>query len=193
MNSRVRRATMVAAGLLLIPKLATAQFSFGFGPSLPVGDFADEAVRGYHVQGSVAFSVPVLPFGLRTDLFFQNHSNVERAPGLSVSLGGEWFRTFGLMLNATYDLDLGNVEPYAVVGAGWVREWHGDRSHWPSSHTAFNLNGGVGVNVPLNDRVSLFVEARQLNVAGSALPLRAPAINEEVQFRSIPITLGVSF
>jgi opacity protein-like surface antigen len=97
------------------------------------------------------------------------------------------------MLNTTYGLALGTIEPYALVGVGWVREWHGVRSYWPTKHTSFNLNAGVGMDVPVTDRLRVLVEARQLNVAGRALPLRSPTVNDEVQFRSIPVTVGVRF
>jgi hypothetical protein len=182
-----------AAGFLATPA-AAQQYSIAVGPSFPTGSLADEAARGYHVQGSVGFTLPALPFGLRTDLFYQNFSNVEREPGINVSLGGEWFRQLGFILNAKRGISLGAVEPYALLGAGWVREWHDDRSYSGTRQTTFNLNAGAGIDVPLNQRIGFFVEARQLNLAGGdALQLTPPAVNSEVPFRSIPVTIGVRF
>jgi opacity protein-like surface antigen len=187
---------LVAVAVLgLLPTAAAGQqYSVAVGPSFPTGRLADEATRGYHVQGSVGFGVPRLPFGLRTDLFYQNFTNVEREPGINVSLGGEWFRQLGFMLNAQPVFALGAVSPYVLLGAGWVREWHDDRSYSGTAHTTFNLNAGAGLDVPLNQRVGLFVEVRQLNVTGGeALRLTPPAVHPEVSFKSIPVSIGVRF
>lgn len=174
--------------------LAAQRFSVAAGPSFPIGEFSDEAVRGYHVQGSVAFRVPNVPFTVRTDLLFLNFTNVEREPGIDVTLGGEWFRQLGLVLNGQYGLSLGAVEPYALLGVGLVREWHGDRSYSGTDHTTISLNAGIGMEVPLNQRVGLFVEARQFNIAGGrALSLTPPAVNPDVVFKSVPVALGIRF
>lgn len=196
MRSGLSVFLVVVAATAALPRQSWAQpqYSVAVGPSFPTGTLADEAVRGYHVQGSVAFRVPVLPFLVQTDLFFQDFNNVEREPGINVSLGGEWFRQLGLMVSGKRGLSLGAVEPYALLGVGWVREWHDDRSYAGIAHTTFNVNAGVGVDVPLNQRLSFFVEARWLNlVGGKALPLTPPAVNSEVPFKSIPISIGLRF
>lgn len=184
----------VAVSAALPTMLAAQRFSVAAGPSFPIGEFSDEAVRGYHVQGSVAFRVPVVPFDLRTDLVYLSFSNVEREPGINVTLGGEWFRQLGLVLNGQYGLSLGSVEPYALLGVGLVREWHGDRSYSGTDHIAVSLNAGIGMEVPLNQRFGLFVEARQLNIAGGGtLSLAPPAVSPEVAFKSVPIAFGIRF
>lgn len=187
--------TAVALAVLFFPAISQAQFAVGAGPSFPTGDLADEAVRGFHVQGSVGFAPAVLPFGLRADLFYQTFGNVEREPGINVSLGGEWFRQLGLMLNAVYGIPLGEVlAPYALVGVGYLHEWHGDRSYSGTDHNTFNLNAGLGVDVALMNGVALFVEARQLNIAGGKeLSLTPPAVQSAVAFKSIPVTIGLRF
>jgi hypothetical protein len=111
--------TLMAAALML-PAAAQAQFKIGGGPSFPTGEFADEATNGYHIHGSVAYHPTVLPFGLRAEYFYADFKNVERAPSLNVSLGGEWFRQSGVMLNAVYAFPIGHVAPYALVGGGWI-------------------------------------------------------------------------
>lgn len=185
-------AAGAAACLTFAP--AEGQFYVGAGPSIPLGDFADEAVSGFHVQGSADLTPSFLPFGLRADVFYQTHGNVEREPGINVSLGGEWFRQLGLMLNGVYRVSLGAVEPYALVGAGWFREWHDDRSYSGTHHTTFNINAGVGFDVPITSRLGVFVEARQLNLAGGReLRLTPPAVQPDVAFRSVPITIGLRF
>lgn len=184
----------LAAAVLMFPAAAQAQFKIGGGPSFPTGDFGDEAINGYTIHASVGYSPDVLPFGLRLDYFYADFKNVEREPSLDVSLGGEWFRQSGVMLNALYSLSVGPAAPYALVGVGFVHEWHNDRAYFGTSQNTFNLNAGVGLDVLVTDRVGLFVEARQVNVTGSSeLPLRAPAVLPEVAFRSIPLTIGVRF
>lgn len=190
--------TTAALLLLLLPATSAAQerswyVAAGAGPSVAMGTLAEEVGNGFHLQGSVGVAPRVLPFGLRFDLFYQNFDAVEREPTINRSLGGEWFRQLSGLVNAQYALPLGTLQPYALVGGGWIREWHDDRTYYPDAQTTVNLNLGGGVHFPLLGAKG-FLEARYLNiVGGEALPLRPPAFNPEVQFRSIPITLGVSF
>ena len=190
-RSKVLPVVILVAALVL-PTQATTQVSLGGGPSFPMGSLADEARTGHHYQGSVTVSPAVLPFRLRTDLFYQRFNGVEREPNINVSLGGEWYRQLGFKLNAMYEFPLQAASPYVLLGGAWLREWHGDRTFSGTNHTAFSLNAGVGVHIPVTDGVELFLEAPYLNfAAGKALPTNPPAVLEEVQFRSIPTTIGV--
>ena len=186
-------AVFVVAALFA-PTTSQAQYSVGAGISIPTGDLSDEAEQGWNVQGSAEFAIAAIPFGLRLDLFYQDFDNVPRAPGINVSLGGEWFRQLGLALYGKYGVPLGVVSPYALLGGAWVREWHDDRSYSGTKHATFNLNAGLGFDVSVTERLGLFVEAKQLNLAGgSALRMTPPAVSDEVAFKSIPITVGVRF
>ncbi len=167
--------------------------ALGGGPSVPLGNLADEARRGYHVQGSVGYALDGLPITVRADLFYQLFRNVARDPGLHVSLGGEWFRQLNGQLSMMYRLPLGSIEPYALAGVGWGHEWHGDRTFNGTRHGNLIVNSGVGVAFPILG-MSGFVEARLANLlGGEALPLNPPAVRDEVTFRSLPITFGVMF
>jgi len=167
--------------------------SIGAGPSLPISNLADEAKTGYHMQGSLAYRRPGLPIGLRLDLFYQLFRNVEREPGLHTSLGGEWFRQANAFLSLIYAIPMGSLAPYLLVGGGWGQEWHGDRSFYGTRHGNVSVNGGAGVDFPILGTTG-FVEARVMGlVSGNPLPLNPPAVQDEVRFRSIPITFGVRF
>lgn len=178
------------------PTLASAQqwqVSLGAGPSIPISNLGDEAETGYHVQGSVGYQLPALPAGVRLDLFYQDFDAVEREPSIHVTYGGEWYRQLSAMLNFTITApgSLGFIQPYALVGGGYIREWHDDRTYSGKHHNTVNFNAGAGVEFPILGSEG-FLEARVLNMfGGSALETGPPAVYPEVQFKSIPITFGV--
>lgn len=169
------------AAAISLPEHAEAQYrpweiSIGGGPSFPTGDFSDVAGTGYHVQGSVGFDLPLLPFGLRADLLWQELDDQD-----------DWFRQVGGLANATFGLPLIFIQPYALVGAGVIRTSapdvvHGDHTHSASS-TDVGFNAGVGLDFPF---VGLggFIEARYLNVFGS---------DNATSYRVIPVTVGIRF
>lgn len=197
----------VAAGacalLLLVPSVALGQMTYSVGGavSLPVGELSDrglsksmgwhvplhefptEARTGMHLQGSIGYEFSSLPIGLRADLLFQNFPAVEREPGVNVSLGGEWYRQLGVVLNATYRFARGAVQPYGLVGAAWLREWHGDRTHYPQKQASVPLHAGAGIDIPFLGIVG-FLEVRYMNLLGSG---------EDMVFQSVPVTVGVRF
>lgn len=185
-------AVVVAA--VMLSSEVEGQLSLGAGPSFPMGALADETRPGHHVQGSAGFGLPRIPFRFRTDLFYQRFNSVEREPSVNVSLGGEWYRQLGFKLNGVYEMPLGALNPYGLVGGAWLREWHGDRTYSGTRHSAFSVNAGAGVNIPIPGGIALFVEAPYLNLfGGKALRTNAPAVNDQVQFRSVPMTIGVRF
>ena len=187
-----RRSMMVAAvvALLLSPVGAQGQFSVGGGWSFPMGDFSDEAKTGWVGQVAYGFPVAALPFRLRADVMYGDHRNVEREPSLYTRVGGEWFRQLGLNLNAVRELEMAVVRPYALLGVGVIREWHGDYSRSGTDHVNLRLNAGVGLNVPISGRDGIFVEVRPL-LLGKSLPLSLPAVHDEVRFQSVPILIGI--
>lgn len=192
------RSIAALALLGMVPAGAEAQqspwhVSVGAGPSLPLSELADETDTGFHVIGSLEFTSGALPFDIRTDIFYQNFHAVERDPSIHRSLGGEWYRQLSASVNAKYGVPVGSLQLYALVGGGWTRDWHDDRTYWTDSQQGVQLNAGVGVNFRLLSRGG-FIEVRNLNVfGGDALPTRAPAVHPEVRFRSVPITLGLRF
>lgn len=169
------------------------QVSLGAGPTIPVSRLGEEAETGFHVQGSVGYQLPSLPAGLRFDLLYQGFNAVEREPGIDVSYGGEWYRQIGGMLNFTVasPSSIGFLQPYALIGGGYFREWHDDRTYSGKHHNTLNFNAGAGVEFPILGTEG-FLEVRMLNIfGGEALETGPPAVYPETQFKSIPVTLGV--
>lgn len=162
---------------IALPEQAEGQYrpweiSIGGGPSFPTGDFSDIAGTGYHVQGSVGFDLPLLPFGLRADVLWQE-----------LDAQDDWFRQVGGLANATFGLPLIFIQPYALVGAGVIRTSAPDVGPGSASSTDVGFNAGVGLDFPF---VGLggFIEARYLNVFGS---------DNATNFRVIPVTVGIRF
>src|SRR5690606_19877241 len=141
------------------------QFSIGAGPSVPLGDLGDEAERGFLVQTSVGYNPTNLPAGFRLDLFWQGFDAVEREPSSDVAYGGEWYRQLSALVNVVVAPPSAPraFRPYGLLGGGWMREWHDDRTYSGTVHATFNFNAGAGVEFPLFGSLG-FVEARVLNV-----------------------------
>lgn len=169
------------------------QVSLGAGPSIPIARLGEEAETGYHVQGSVGYQLPSIPAGLRLDLFYQDFDAVEREPGIFVSNGGEWYRQLSAIMNFTISspTSIGFLQPYGLIGGGYMREWHDDRTYSGKKQNTLNFNAGGGVEFPVFGSEG-FLEVRLLNIfPGDALETGPPAVYPEVQFKSIPVTLGV--
>jgi opacity protein-like surface antigen len=182
----MRKGLFVALSALFAvvsaPTLADAQIrpwtiSIGGGPSLARGEMAREAGTGFHVQGSVGFGLPLLPFGIRADALWQELSDE-----------GEWFRQVGGLLNATFGLPMVVITPYGLVGAGFLRATapavqHPGHAHDGESENIVGFNLGAGLDFPFMG-LGGFIEARYLNLFGSG---------DATNFQSIPITIGVRF
>jgi hypothetical protein len=176
MRSRTTFAMAAALAVAAFPLAASAQvgFAVGGGPSTPLGELADEAGTGFHVQGSVTVGLPLLPVGFRGDLLFQQFPDEHSGS----------FRQVGGLANATVGLPLPLpvLRPYAIGGIGMMHETapeedHGDHAHEGESgfHPAFNVGAGVRLGLP---GISAFLEARFLDVGGH---------------RSLPVTVGIRF
>jgi hypothetical protein len=165
--------------------LADKGASETMGTTISLHDFPNEASGGYHLQGSIGYSLADLPLDLRADLFFQNFDAVDRVPGVNTTIGGEWYRQFGLLVNAIYDIPLNSsrVQPYVLAGTGILREWHSDRTYYEEIQRSYPINAGVGLSFPFR-RVAWTVEARYMNLTGSG---------EFAEFQGIPITFGIRF
>ena len=188
----------IAAAILSLAVIApgayaqarTWEFWIGGGPVLPMGELADEARTGVALQGSFVFDLARLPINVRADLFYHDAEAVTREPGIDVSYGGEWYRQLGSALYGQLSVPMGALSPYGLLGAAMVREWHGDRTFREENQTSLNVNVGVGVEFPLFG-VGGFLEARYLNLLGTdELRTGPPAVHRDIQFRSIPITIG---
>lgn len=176
----------VAAGVSMpTGGLADEGLSETMATNLSLHDFPNEASGGYHLQGSLGYSLSSLPLDLRADLLFQNFDAVERVPGVNTTVGGEWYRQFGLLLNVIYDIPLNStrVQPYVLAGTGILREWHSDRTYYEEIQRTYPINAGVGIAIPFR-RVSWTVEARYMNLTGSG---------EFAEFQGIPVTFGIRF
>jgi len=176
----------VAAGVSIpIGGLSDKGLSETMGTNLSLHDFPNEASGGYHLQGSVGYSLSSLPIDLRADVLFQDYDAVERVPGVNTTVGGEWYRQFGLLVNAIYDIPLNSsrVQPYVLAGTGILREWHSDRTYFEEIQRTYPINAGVGVAIPFRG-MAWTVEARYMNLTGSG---------EFAEFQGIPITFGVKF
>lgn len=176
----------VAAGISMpTGGLADEGLSKTMATNLSLHDFPNEASGGYHIQGSLGYSLSSLPIDLRADLLFQDYDAVERVPGVNTTVGGEWYRQFGLLVNVIYDIPLNSsrVQPYLLAGTGILREWHSDRTYYEEIQRTYPINAGVGIAVPFR-RVAWTLEARYMNLTGSG---------EFAEFQGIPITFGIRF
>src|SRR5690606_39171389 len=102
-----------------VGQLRPWEISIAGGPSFPVGDLADVAGTGYHVEGSVGFNVPLMPFGIRADALWQEFKDEEEG----------WFRQIGAVANATFGVPLVIIEPYALVNVSYLRTDSPEEAH----------------------------------------------------------------
>jgi hypothetical protein len=171
----------------------TWDVAIGAGPSLPMAALGDEVDVGYHVSASLGYRTARLPVGLRLELLYQDFDAVEREPSIFVARGGEWYRQLSGVLSATYDIPVASasLRPYGLAGIGWIREWHDDITYSGERHVTMSINVGAGLDFPIL-RWTGFVQARYMNLF-LADPLRTgpPAVHPEVEFRSVPVTLGI--
>jgi len=156
------------------------QISIAGGPSLPTGDFRDEANTGFHVQGSVGFDVPLFPLGIRADLLWQELPDA--------IADGEWFRQIGGMLNGTFGIPLVFIRPYGLIGGGLLNTrtpdvQHGGHGHEGETINLVGFNLGGGLEFPFVGLTG-FLEARFLNLFGGT---------DATHFQTIPVSVGIRF
>lgn len=188
MKRMVKFAWLLSAALVVAvvaPLSAEAQvrmrpweISIAGGPSFPVGDFGEIASTGYHVQGSVGFDAPSLPVGIRADLIWQEVQREDAG----------WFRQIGGLLNATFGVPFVFIEPYGLVGVGYIHTDEPtiilpDGSTIENDDTSFGFNAGLGMDFPFMGLAG-FVEARYLNLFGG---------DQAEDFQVIPVSFGIRF
>jgi hypothetical protein len=174
---------LAIAALVMAPHVAEAQvrpweISIAGGPSIPVGDLGSEANLGYHVQGSVGFGLPLLPFGLRADLLWQEVPDVHDG----------WFRQIGGLANAVFGVPMVVIQPYGLLGVGLIRTeepevHHGDHAHTGATETTVGFNIGGGLDFPFMGLTG-FLEVRYLNLFGGG---------DATHFQTVPISVGIRF
>ena len=182
----MRRFSIVCGTLLLVAAATSSaeaqlrpwEISIAGGPSFPTGELADEAGTGYHVQGSIGFDLPLLPFGLRADALWQEVPDDQ----------DEWFRQIGGIANATFGIPLIIVEPYALAGVGFLRTetpetTHGGHTHDGETESLVGFNAGLGLEFPFAG-LGGFIEARYLNLFGGG---------DATHYQTIPVTVGIRF
>jgi hypothetical protein len=172
--------TLAPFGEVAAQQLRPWEISIAGGPSFARGDFGAEANTGFHVQGSVGFGLPLFPMGLRADLLWQE------LPVTGVD--GEWFRQIGGLLNGTFGLPLAVIEPYGLVGVGFLRNeepaiQHGGHVHTGGTENLIGFNAGLGLDFPFMGLTG-FLEGRFLNLFGTG---------EATHFQTIPVSIGIRF
>lgn len=170
---RVLFAVAVAALVGSGPAHAQVGIGPAGGPSFPTGSLSDIVDAGFHGGIALDIGVPLLPFGLRADLVFQ------QLPGTA---GSDDFRQISGTLAARIGVvPLPILSPYLMAGAGlYGSSWDPDPAvdgDWTADP---GVNVGVGVRVNLLV-VRPFVEARYHRVASD--PGRG----------FIPVTVGITF
>lgn len=195
---------MVASGLAFGGSIAAAQgatslvkpISIGIsgGVSIPTGGLADGTYggfsgvnTGYNVTGSLAIGIPVVPFGLRADVSYNNFGT----KNASFVVGGDAVvpgynadaRVLGVTANVVLPLHLPApiLEPYLIGGVGEYNVRLSPTTGGSTSQSNFGFNIGAGVKLPLV-LFSTFVEARYNRVNQN---------NGSMAFT--PITVGVMF
>lgn len=147
------------------------EISIAGGPSFPMSDLKDQADTGYHVEGSVGFDVPMLPFGIRADAFWQEFPDSDDG----------WFRQIGGILNATAGVPMAVIQPYVLAGVGYLRTE--TPNELDDAESGVGVNAGAGIDFPFMG-LGGFLEARYMNLLGS---------DEVKMYRSIPVTVGIRF
>jgi hypothetical protein len=165
-------SALVVAAIFGTATALPAQVGMGIGggPSMAVGGL-DDFGAGWHAQGSLSIGLPLLPFGLRGDLLYQQ---------LPRSGDGDNYRQIAGVANATLDvlpIPLMPVRPYIIGGLGLFNH----DGHPEGDGTDLGVNLGAGVRVSLLG-FGGFLEAKYQNV-----------FTDGASHGIVPITLGITF
>jgi len=183
MMKRLIVAGFAAGVLVLAAPAAQAQVNLGVagGLTFPTGNLSEFVDPGLHGGVVADIGIPLLPFGVRSDLMFQH------LPG---SGNRDDFQQLSGTVNGRFTLlPIPFVSLYLTGGIGlYGSRYDGDRSDTvgiatvrdDSWSTDFGLNGGVGARINLLV-LRPFIEARYHSVMA----------DETRAF--IPVTVGVYF
>jgi opacity protein-like surface antigen len=170
----MKRSTLAVATLALAFSASSASaqavrpFTFGVsaGATIPTGDLAENdpdldccgASTGFNVNGLIGFQSPTMPVGFRGEVMY-NRFGLKNLPS-GVDGNGT---IIGVNLNAIVG-GSGNVgiSPYFIGGVGYSQfkgSIEEDGLEISASTSAFGVNGGVGIKIPLSG-FQTFIEAR---------------------------------
>lgn len=186
----VGRAALAALVVLLPAALraqesaSSATFAVGGGISIPTGDIADVADKGYHVQLSLGGRAPALGGPtLRVDALYAALGDKHGYAGTNV-----WSANLNIVASAGSDES--GIRPYLIGGAGYYNV-KGDYEG-AEAKSAFGVNGGGGLEFDLGQGLGAFVEARfHYIVDAYQEPLLLGGDNRAATF--VPITFGLRF
>ena len=178
----MKRSILGAAALALVLSASSVQaqkpISFGvaLGASMPTGDLGDGTEMGYHALGTLAWSAPTWPVGIRFDAQYNKLSGKDVGGISGVDLG-----ILGITANATWGMPMAAspVSPYLIGGIGMYRSSFDCDGCSSQSDMGFNV--GVGTKFALSG-FGTFAEIRYHSIqadGGSA--------------NFIPISFGIMF
>jgi hypothetical protein len=149
-----------------------------------MSDLSTNFNSGYHVQGSLYISPPLLPIGFRVDGTYDNFAakTTNGVTSGSSSLAG-------LSGNVVYGLGGLIVGPYVLAGVGY---YHSSASINNSNAVTGNnpgFNIGAGLKFGIGD-LGATAEARYVIVSTSNNSLGA---TNQPSAKFVPITFGISF
>jgi opacity protein-like surface antigen len=187
-----RRITMcaVALSLVLFASVAAAlpvKIGFGGGTSVPVSDAGDAFKKGFHGQGMVMWSAPVLPIALRGSVGYTKLDLKSLAPGVEGNA-----RILSGLANLSYGFPVGPVKPYLIAGVGAFNLKADVAGVSGPSQTKFGIDGGAGVQFSLGG-VSAFVEGKIQNIFTDQGLGAGVGSAQDFKTLIVPVTFGIFF
>lgn len=186
-------ASVSIAGAQAAPSLAKPlTFGISGGAAVPTGDLSNGTRvglsgvnTGYNLTGSLAFALPLIPFGIRADAAYNQFGTKHLA--FPTSANGSSYnadvRVLGFTANLVFPLPLQAtvLRPYLIGGLGAYNVRTSPFGVGSSTQTNFGFNLGGGVTIPLSG-FNTFIEARYHHA------------NQDLGSVSfVPITVGVMF
>ncbi len=177
------RSMLLAASILAVPAAAMAQPVNGLyvGGGLGINYLQQLKATAVPAANSGKLNTTIGPVvlgsigwgfgnGLRTELElnFRDNNLHSTSPN-----GGGDFRTWGVMVNALYDFDVGAnwIYPYVGAGVGYEREWLSN-GHIGTTNVGTSSKGGLGVQ----------------GIIGAAFPIAsAPGLSVTAEYRFMDV------
>lgn len=194
----VAAAVMLAASVSIAGAQAATSLvkpiSFGIsgGAAVPTGDLSNGTSNGssgvntgYNVTGSLAFALPVIPFGIRADAAYNQFGTKNLVFPDFVNSGyyNSDVRALAFTANLVFPLRLQAtvLRPYLIGGLGLYNVRTSPFGVGSSSQNNFGFNLGSGLTIPLTG-FNTFIEARYHH-----------ANQDRGSVSFVPITVGVMF
>lgn len=199
----MKRSIFGAAALALVLSASAAQaqrpMSFGvaLGASMPTGDAGEFLKTGYHVMGTLGFSPPALPVGVRIDGTLNQFSGKTISTPFGPIDAGD-FRILSLTANATFGMPMAAspISPYLIGGLGMYNGSSPDAEDDPATsedeskgETKLGFNIGVGTKFALAG-FGTFAELRYHMIPDGAVNIDT---GKKSSFNFIPISFGITF